>query len=133
MHHLSNADWSIALVIPRHELEKSLTFLNLFASIFGGLLIATTVGMLRYLKLLRRSRENAEALRQANERSRFESNQRLQTQAALIERMSLAALSADIGIALTQGMTWRNFPPLCRSVGQPSRCGVCASVDSEYA
>jgi PAS domain S-box-containing protein len=100
---LENANWSIALVIPRHELEKSLTGLNIFASIFGGLLIATTVGMLRYLKLLRRSRENAEALRQANERSRFESNQRLQTQAALIERMSLAALSADIGIALTQG------------------------------
>jgi hypothetical protein len=100
---LENANWSIALVIPRRELEKSLTVLNLFASIFGGLLIATTVGMLRYLKLLRLSRENAAALRQANERSRFESNQRLQTQAALIERMSLAALSADIGIALTQG------------------------------
>lgn len=61
---LEEADWSIALVIPRSNLEKELHALNLLATVVGGLLSAALVATVVLVSLfeLTRSRAETEAL-----------------------------------------------------------------------
>lgn len=60
--HQSN--WSLALVIPRENLEQELRALNLLAIVIGGLLLIATITALRQVRLLdqTRDRANEEAL-----------------------------------------------------------------------
>lgn len=53
---LQQANWSIALVIPRENIESQLGALNLLASILGGLLIIAVVFVWRQIQLSEQSK-----------------------------------------------------------------------------
>lgn len=57
---LKQANWSLALVIPRDNLEHHLLPLNLLASVLGIILIVVTLGALRQISLLEQTRVRAE-------------------------------------------------------------------------
>jgi len=57
---LDEANWSIALVIPRSQLEKELNALNLLATVLGGLLGAAMVAAVILVKLFEQTRTRAE-------------------------------------------------------------------------
>ena len=56
---MQEADWSIALVIPQHNLESQLCALNLLATVVGGLLAIATLAGLRLVLVSERSRARA--------------------------------------------------------------------------
>ncbi|MBD1809731.1 PAS domain-containing protein [Microcoleus sp. FACHB-SPT15] len=56
---LHEADWSIALVIPKHNIESQLSALNLLATVVGGLLAIATLAGLRLVLISERSRARA--------------------------------------------------------------------------
>jgi PAS domain S-box-containing protein len=56
---LHEADWSIALVIPKHNIESQLSALNLLATVVGGLLAIATLAGLRLVLVSERSRARA--------------------------------------------------------------------------
>jgi signal transduction histidine kinase len=56
---LEEANWSIALVIPRHNIESQLGALNLLASILGGLLILSFIGLWRHVQAFEQTRIHA--------------------------------------------------------------------------
>ncbi|HLO50989.1 MAG TPA: cache domain-containing protein, partial [Kamptonema sp.] len=58
--HLREADWSIALIIPRSRLEKELNALNLLATVLGILLGAAMVAAVILVKLFEKTRARAE-------------------------------------------------------------------------
>ena len=62
--HLNNADWSVALVIPRQNLEKELEALNLLALVVGMLLAVAIAAAVRLVLASegRRARAEREAL-----------------------------------------------------------------------
>ncbi|MBD2464260.1 GAF domain-containing protein [Oscillatoria sp. FACHB-1407] len=53
---LQQANWSVALVIPREDIESQLGALNILASVLGGLIIIALIGVWRQLQLLERAR-----------------------------------------------------------------------------
>lgn len=57
---LSQADWSLALVIPRENIESHLKPLNLLTAVGGGLLAIATIAALRLVIISERSRARAE-------------------------------------------------------------------------
>jgi PAS domain S-box-containing protein len=57
---LTQADWSVALVIPRANLEQQLGALNLLASVVGALLAIATLIALRQVYLFEQTRDRAE-------------------------------------------------------------------------
>jgi PAS domain S-box-containing protein len=56
---LQEADWSIALVIPQHNIESQLRALNLLATVVGGLLAIATLAGLPLVLVSERSRARA--------------------------------------------------------------------------
>jgi signal transduction histidine kinase len=56
---LEEANWSVALVIPRNNLEQQLGALNLLASVVGGLLLIAILVALQQIKQFERTREKA--------------------------------------------------------------------------
>lgn len=56
---IERANWSLALVVKRDDLEKELGALNLLASVVGILLILATLITIRQLKLFEQTRERA--------------------------------------------------------------------------
>lgn len=73
---LQKAKWSVALVIPRENIESHLQPLNLLASILGGLLAIAMIGVWRQVQLSQKMRyqvkllsEKEKALRQAEKRN----------------------------------------------------------------
>lgn len=56
---LEEANWSIALVIPRHNLESRLGALNLLASVLGGVLIVALIGSWRHVQAFEQTRTRA--------------------------------------------------------------------------
>jgi PAS domain S-box-containing protein len=56
---LREADWSIALVIPRHNIESHLRALNLLTTVVGVLLAIATLAALRLVLVSERSRARA--------------------------------------------------------------------------
>jgi signal transduction histidine kinase len=57
---LKEADWSIALVIPRQNIESNLSALNLLATVLGGLLLIALIGAWRQVQLFEQTRTRAE-------------------------------------------------------------------------
>ncbi|WP_449419996.1 ATP-binding protein [Phormidium nigroviride] len=57
---LDEANWSIALVVPRSHLEKELSALNLLAIVLGGLLGAAMLTAIILVKLFEKTRTRAE-------------------------------------------------------------------------
>jgi len=57
---LGEADWSIALVIPRENIEKELRSLNFLAVVLGGLLTVAMLGALFQLSYYEKTRVRAE-------------------------------------------------------------------------
>ncbi|MBD1833068.1 GAF domain-containing protein [Cyanobacteria bacterium FACHB-472] len=57
---LKEADWSIALVIPRQNIESYLGALNLLATVLGGLLVIALIGAWRQVHLFEQTRTRAE-------------------------------------------------------------------------
>jgi two-component system, NtrC family, sensor kinase len=56
---LQEANWSLALVIPEHNLESRLGALNLLASVLGGLLIIALIGSWRHVQAFEQTRTRA--------------------------------------------------------------------------
>ncbi|MBL1178026.1 ATP-binding protein [Pantanalinema sp. GBBB05] len=56
---LEQAKWSLALVIPRANLEQQLGALNLLASVVGMLLVLATLAALRQVRLFGQARDRA--------------------------------------------------------------------------
>lgn len=56
---LDRAKWSLALVIPRANLEQQLGALNLLASVVGMLLLLATLATLRQMRLFGQARDRA--------------------------------------------------------------------------
>jgi two-component system NtrC family sensor kinase len=57
---LKQANWSLALVIPRYNIERQLKPLNLLALVLGGLLLIATFAAIRQLLLAEKIRIRAE-------------------------------------------------------------------------
>jgi signal transduction histidine kinase/CheY-like chemotaxis protein len=57
---LDRAPWSMALVIPRGNLERQLDALNLLAGVVGALLLVATLLTLRQIRLFEEMRDRAE-------------------------------------------------------------------------
>jgi signal transduction histidine kinase/DNA-binding response OmpR family regulator len=73
-----------------------------------------------------RVQKRTAAIREANEQLHLEIVERQQTEEALIERVRLAALGADIGMALTQDNTLQEMLGCCTQV-------LCRHLDAAFA
>ncbi|MBD2449192.1 sensor histidine kinase [Nostoc sp. FACHB-152] len=98
--HLKQANWSIALVIPRENIESQLHALNLLASILGGLLGIATIIAWRQIQLSQRAKMQVVLLSQQRktlQQQAQELEQTLkelqQTQAQLIQSEKMSSLS----------------------------------------
>jgi signal transduction histidine kinase len=94
---LKQADWSIALVIPRENIESQLNALNLLASILGGLLLIAAIAAWRQMQLSAKatmqvvllSEQQKTLQRQAKElKKALKDLQQTQTQLVQKEKMS---------------------------------------------
>lgn len=98
--HLKQANWSIALVIPRENIESQLKALNLLASILGGLLGVAAIIAWRQIQLSQRAKMQVVLLSQQQktlQQQSLELEQALrelqQTQAQLIQTEKMSSLS----------------------------------------
>ncbi len=89
---LDEADWSIALVIPRENLESQLNSLNFLATILGILIAIALVGTWRQIQLFEKTQTQVQLLSQQAE----ELNQTLaslkQTQVQLVQSEKMSSL-----------------------------------------
>ncbi|MEH2131571.1 MAG: cache domain-containing protein, partial [Nostoc sp.] len=98
--HLKQANWSIALVIPRENIESQLKALNLLASILGGLLGVAAIIAWRQIQLSQQAKMQVVLLSQQQktlQQQSLELEQALrelqQTQAQLIQTEKMSSLS----------------------------------------
>ncbi|BAY07892.1 sensor histidine kinase [Calothrix sp. NIES-2098] len=98
--HLKQANWSIALVIPRENIESQLQALNLLASILGGLLGVAAIIAWRQIQLSQRAKLQVVLLSQQQEKLQQQAQeleqalrQLQQTQAQLIQTEKMSSLS----------------------------------------
>lgn len=104
---LQQANWSIALVIPRENIESQLGALNLLASILGGLLIIAVVFVWRQIQLSEQSKDQVILLNQQKKilgKQAQELEQTLQelqqTQIQLIQTEKMSSLGSLVaGVA----------------------------------
>jgi signal transduction histidine kinase len=97
---LQEANWSVALVIPRENLESQLVALNVLASVLGGLLGIAILEAWRQVRLFEKSQEQVKLLAE----KAAELNQALaklkQTQAQLVQSEKMSGLGQMVaGIA----------------------------------
>ncbi|MDZ8054115.1 MAG: ATP-binding protein [Aulosira sp. ZfuVER01] len=98
--HLKQANWSIALVIPRENIESQLYALNLLASILGGLLGIAAIIAWRQIQLSQQAKmqvvllsQQQETLQQQAQELEQALRELQQTQAQLIQAEKMSSLS----------------------------------------
>ncbi len=97
---LQEANWSVALVIPRENLESQLLALNVLASVLGGLLAIAILGAWRQVRLFAKSQEQVKLLAEKAEELNLALAQLKQTQAQLVQSEKMSGLGQMVaGIA----------------------------------
>ncbi|MBD2300217.1 ATP-binding protein [Nostoc sp. FACHB-190] len=98
--HLKQANWSIALVIPRENIESQLQALNLLTSILGGLLAIGTIIAWRQIQLSQKAKiqvvmlsQQQKTLQQQAQDLEQALQELKQTQAQLIQAEKMSSLS----------------------------------------
>ncbi|MBE9207874.1 sensor histidine kinase [Nostoc sp. LEGE 06077] len=98
--HLKQANWSIALVIPRENIESQLKALNLLASILGGLLVVAFIISWRQIQLSNKAKiqvvmlsQQQKTLQQQAQELKQAFKELQQTQAQLIQAEKMSSLS----------------------------------------
>ncbi|MBD2594783.1 sensor histidine kinase [Nostoc spongiaeforme FACHB-130] len=98
--HLKQANWSIALVIPRENIESQLQALNLLTSILGGLLAVGTIIAWRQIQLSQKAKiqvvmlsQQQKTLQQQAQELEQALQELKQTQAQLIQAEKMSSLS----------------------------------------
>jgi two-component system, NtrC family, sensor kinase len=98
--HLKQANWSIALVIPRENIESQLHALNLLTSILGGLLGMAAMIAWRQIQLSQKAKmqvillsEQQQTLQQQAQELEQALRELQQTQAQLIQSEKMSSLS----------------------------------------
>ena len=112
---LDNAQWSMALVIPRGNLEGQLDALNLLAGVVGALLLAATLLTLRQIHLFEEMRDRAELETRLNHQLQQTGAQLQDTLAylsAIIDNLADGLLVTD-----TDGTITRYNPALAQLFG----------------
>ena len=97
---LQEANWSVALVIPRENLESQLVALNVLASVLGGLLGIAILGAWRQVRLFEKSQEQVKLLAEQAAELNQALAQLKQTQAQLVQSEKMSGLGQMVaGIA----------------------------------
>ncbi|AFZ24683.1 signal transduction histidine kinase regulating C4-dicarboxylate transport system [Cylindrospermum stagnale PCC 7417] len=96
---LKQTDWSVALVIPRENIESQLGALNLLASILGGLLLIAAIVAWRQIQLSEQAKIQVTLLSQQQKTLQQQSHELVQTlqelqktQSQLIQREKMSSL-----------------------------------------
>ncbi|MBW4494652.1 MAG: histidine kinase [Oscillatoria princeps RMCB-10] len=97
---LQEANWSVALVIPRENLESQLLALNVLACVLGGLLAIAILGAWRQVRLFEKSQEQVKLLAEKAAELNQALAQLKQTQAQLVQSEKMSGLGQMVaGIA----------------------------------
>jgi signal transduction histidine kinase len=97
---LQEAHWSVALVIPRENLESQLVALNVLASVLGGLLGIALLVAWRQVRLFEKSQEQVKLLAEKATELNLALAQLKQTQAQLVQSEKMSGLGQMVaGIA----------------------------------
>jgi signal transduction histidine kinase/CheY-like chemotaxis protein len=115
---LEQANWSVALVIPRTNLEQQLNALNVLAAIVGGVLLIATLMAIRQVRLFEQTRDRAEQEALLNQQLQETSTQLQDTLAHLTAIMD--NLADGLLVIDRQGMITRYNPALSELLGLDS-------------
>jgi signal transduction histidine kinase len=101
---LQRADWSLALVIPKDQVEKQLDALNMLAIVVAGVLVIAGVIGLQQIRLLEESEDRSTELAATNTQLQQEAQERQRVEAALRESQAdlenrVAARTAELATA----------------------------------
>ncbi|MGL5059918.1 MAG: sensor histidine kinase [Microcoleus sp.] len=97
---LKQANWSIALIIPRENIESQLLPLNLLTSIVSLLLVLAIIGAWRQLKLFEKTQEQVIMLRDRATELKLALADLKQTQTQLVQSEKMSSLGQMVaGIA----------------------------------
>ncbi|MGE5655824.1 MAG: sensor histidine kinase [Actinomycetota bacterium] len=98
--HLKEVNWSIALIIPRHNIESPLNALNFLASILGFLLGVAIVGGWRQVQLFEKTQEQVKLLGEQAEELHQALAELKRTQMHLVQSEKMSSLGQMVaGIA----------------------------------
>lgn len=112
---LQQAQWSVALVIPRANLEQHLNALNVLATMVGGMVLIATLIALRQIRLFEQTRDRAEQEALLNRQLQETSGQLQDALAyltAIIDNLADGLLVID-----RKGLVSRYNPALCQLFG----------------
>ena len=116
---LAQAEWSIALVIPRANLERQLDALNLLACVVGALLLVAALLTLRQIRLFEEMRNRAEHEARLN-RQLQETGAELQDTLAYLSAI-IDNLADGLLVTDTDGTITRHNPALAELFGVQSQ------------
>lgn len=94
---LKQADWSIALIIPRQNIESPLLALNFLASILSLLLVMAMIGAWRQVQLFEKTQEQVILLKYRAKELKFALAELKQTQTQLVQSEKMSSLGQIVG------------------------------------
>ncbi|MGI0494058.1 ATP-binding protein [Alkalinema pantanalense CENA528] len=112
---LQQASWSVALVIPRANVEQHLNALNVLATMVGGMVLIATLIALRQIRLFEQTRDRAEQealLNQQLQETGTQLQDALAYLTAIIDNLADGLLVID-----RKGLVSRYNPALCQLFG----------------
>ncbi len=94
---LKQADWSIALIIPRQNIESPLLALNFLASILSVLLVMAIISAWWQVKLFQKTQEQVILLRDRAKELKLALAELKQTQTQLVQSEKMSSLGQMVG------------------------------------